>query len=85
MTLIDKAASHVLEASRAELFVHAIVAVSILICATVLGLHGTFNSGDLLAVFTMVGTGTAAVAGTRAGTRQIRSGDEFGQHTNSGD
>lgn len=55
------------QATTAELVTHSLVAVTILACATILGLHGEFNSGDLLAVFTTVATGTSAVASARAG------------------
>lgn len=71
----SKISRHIVQMPTSEIIVQGIVAIGILVCATILGLHGEFNSGDLLAVFTMVGTGTATVAGARSGNRERRTTD----------
>lgn len=73
---IRNGVNKVLDPSPAELITETIVVCVALVCATALGLHGSFNSGDLLAVFTAAITGRAAVAGARAGNRQLRSGSD---------
>lgn len=62
--------------SPLDLLAHATVLLTIIICTTILGDNHTLNSGDVLAVFTGCITGTATVAGARAGNRRFRSGDE---------
>lgn len=78
MSPIDAAkatATHVVKAPSSELFVHGAIVIVVVICATVLGLHGSLDSGDELAVFTAAITGTAAVAGARSSNRSVRSGE----------
>ena len=72
-----RAASRIIRPpSVPELLTHAAIVLTVVICATFLGIHKDLNSGDLLAVFTAALTGTAAVAGARAGNRQMRSTDD---------
>lgn len=75
VTASRAAVRHVTKASPVELVLHAVIVISIVISASVLGLHGSLNSGDLLAVYTAAITGTATVAGARAGNRQVRTLD----------
>jgi hypothetical protein len=69
-------ARQVFAPSRTEVRLHAIVLIVVIICATLLGLHKDLQGGDLLAIYTGAITGTAAVAGARSNSRQMRSSDE---------
>ena len=73
--------NRVATASPVDLITHAVVLLTIIICTTILGDARTLNSGDVLAVFTACITGTATVAGARAGNRRLRAGDDNGEQT----